>query len=108
VESSGLLDARGLGGIGAIFQVSDAVTSKFLVPAVLPGGPPQPCPEVLTENEAIRYLRLDCIGVKNPGDTLAYYRRKGLLRGTQIGKSVRFRRVELERFLEQLTATNPR
>ena len=41
-------------------------------------------------------------------ETLGYYRRKGLLRGTQIGKCVRYRRVELERFLDLITRQNPR
>jgi hypothetical protein len=65
-------------------------------------------PEVMTEQEAIRYLRLDLIEIQNPGDTLAYYRRKGLLHGTQIGKCVRYRRVEIERFLDAITQSNPR
>jgi len=76
--------------------------------AYLPGPQPMPCPEVLTEEEAIRYLRLDLVKVKDPAGTLAYYRRKGLLRGTQIGKSVRYRRVEVERFLQAITEQNPR
>ena len=62
----------------------------------------------MTEEEAIKYLRLDLIDIKDPSDTLAYYRRKGLLRGTQIGKCVRYRRVELERFLDLITEKNPR
>lgn len=74
----------------------------------LPGSPPLPCPEVMTEEETVRYLRLDAIDIKDPGETLAYYRRKGLLRGTQIGKCVRYRRVEVERFLALLTESNPR
>lgn len=76
--------------------------------ALLPGDPPQPCPELLTEEEAIRYLRLDLIDVDEPAGTLRYYRRRGLLRATQVGKCVRYRRVELERLLERLTDTNPR
>ena len=75
---------------------------------VLPGNPPEPCPELLTEGEAIRYLRLDKIDIEDPVGTLRYYRKKGLLRATQVGKSVRYRRVELERFLDRLTETNPR
>ena len=75
---------------------------------VLPGNPPQPCPELLTEEEAIRYLRLDQIEIEDPAGTLRYYRAKGLLRGTQVGKCVRYRRVELEDFLEKLTDANPR
>jgi hypothetical protein len=76
--------------------------------AYLPGDPPTPCPELLTNEEAIRYLRLDLIDVEDPAGTLAYYRKKGLLRGTQVGKAVRYRRVELERLLDRLTERNPR
>ncbi len=76
--------------------------------AILPGDPPQHCPELLTEQEAIRYLRLDLIDTEEPGNTLRYYRKQGLLRATQVGKCIRYRRVELERLLERLTETNPR
>jgi len=38
---------------------------------ILPGNPLTPCPELLTEAEAIRYLRLDTIETKTPADTLA-------------------------------------
>lgn len=88
--------------------VSDNTNPQFTVPAILPGHPSEPCPEVLTVEETIRYLRLDLIDVSDPAETLAYYRRKGLLRGTQIGKCVRYRRREIERFLELLTESNPR
>ena len=62
-----------------------------------------PCGELLTEAEAIRYLRLDIDGPAKPSLTLRYYREKGLLRGTQVGRRIRYRRIELERFLERLT-----
>ena len=76
---------------------------------VLPGSPVVFCPELLTEEEAVRYLRLDTIqGLRNPGETLARYRATGMLRGTQVSKSVFYRRVELDRFLERLTNENPR
>lgn len=39
---------------------------------------------------------------------MARYRAMGLLRGTQVSKSVFYRRVELDRFLERLTNENPR
>ncbi|NOT01191.1 MAG: hypothetical protein HOP29_11250 [Phycisphaerales bacterium] len=66
-------------------------------------------PELLTEAEAVRYLRLDTIrGLRNPGETLARYRAMGLLRGTQVSKSVFYRRIELDRFLDRLTNENPR
>jgi hypothetical protein len=77
-------------------------------PTFLPGPDVLPCPELMTEEEAIRYLRLDLIRTQNPGETLAYYRRKGLLKATQVGKCVRYRRVEIERFLELVTEQNPR
>ncbi len=70
--------------------------------------PATPCPDLLTEEEAIRYLRLDIIDVENPEDTLRRYRKQGLIRGTQVGKCVRYRRSELERFLERITENNPR
>ena len=80
-----------------------------VLPAVfLPGNPSTPCPELLTEEEAIRYLRLDTTDVKDPSLSLRYYREKGLLRGTKVGRRTRYRRIELERFLERLTEANPR
>lgn len=82
----------------------------FIVAAVLPDGNGgfTPCPELLTEDEAIRFLRLDGVGVEDPSGTLRYYRRKALLRGTQVGKCIRYRRVELESFLARITEENPR
>jgi hypothetical protein len=75
----------------------------WTITPVLPGDPPQPCPELLTEEEAIRYLRLDIDGPKKPALTLRHYRERGLLRGTRVRKRVRYRRVELDRFMEKLT-----
>lgn len=87
----------------------DAASPSPPVAPLLSGAPPIPCPELLTEAEAIRYLRLDTIrGLRNPGETLARYRAMGLLRGTQVSKSVFYRRVELDRFLDRLTNENPR
>ena len=70
---------------------------------ILPGDPSQLCPELLTKDEAVRYLRLDVDGPKNPVETLRHYREKGLLHGTQVGKRLLYRRVELERFLDKQT-----
>lgn len=67
-----------------------------------------PCPELLTEDEAIRYLRLDEAGGDAPTKTLARYRSMGRLHGTQVGRNIRYRRIELERFLERQTQLNPR
>lgn len=62
-----------------------------------------PTPEVLTEEEAIQFLRLDIDGPKNPKTTLQYYREQGLLRACQIGKNLRYSKTELLRFIELLT-----
>lgn len=82
----------------------------YLFPAVLPDGNGNfmPCPELLTEQEAIRFLRLDSVKIEDPANTLKYYRQKGFLRATQVGKCIRFRRVELEKLLDKLTDANPR
>jgi len=76
--------------------------------SVLPDGNGDlfPCPELLTEEEAIRYLRLDIDGPAKPSLTLRYYREKGLLRATRVGRRLRYRRVELDRLLECLTEEN--
>ena len=61
-----------------------------------------PCPEVLTQDEAIQYLRLD----KQKADaakTLQYYRDKKLLKATKIGKNLLYSRKELERFIDVQT-----
>ena len=65
--------------------------------------PPQPCPELLTEEEAVRYLRLDQTEVGDPSRTIRYYREKHGLRPTQVGRRYRYRRVELDRLIENLT-----
>jgi len=83
---------------------------EVMTPVVLPNGNGcfTPCPELLTEEEAIRYLRLDGIDIEDPANTLRYYRKKGLLQATQVGKCIRYRRIELERLLDKLTESNPR
>jgi hypothetical protein len=82
-------------------------TVKHLI-TWLPGDQPTPCPELLTEEEALRYLRLDTVNIKDPSATLRLYRKRGLLRGTQVSKRVFYRRIELDAFLTRLTTENPR
>src|SRR4051794_18837302 len=79
-------------------------------PPPRPAGfqPGDPCPDLLTEEEAIRYLRLDTIDIKNPGETLERYRKQGTLRGTQVSKRVFYLRPELDAFLKNATNANPR
>ena len=62
-----------------------------------------PVPELLTEEEAIKFLRLDDGATKNPATTLQYYRTEGLLRPTRVGKKLRYLRSELFTFLDVLT-----
>ena len=71
--------------------------------SVLPGSKGQPCPDLLTEEEAIRLLRLDIDGPRHPQKTLRYYREQGLLKATRIGKRLRYQRKELLSFLDRLT-----
>jgi len=73
-------------------------------PAVLSDGNGGygPCPELLTAEEAARYLRLD--GQKaNSAKTLQYYREKKKLRPTKIGKHVFYSRRELDNFIQTMT-----
>ena len=86
------------------------VLPNLITGTVLPDGNGgfTPCPELLTENEAIRFLRLDGIDIDDPANTLRYYRKKGLLQATQVGKCIRYRRIELEKLLDRLTEANPR
>lgn len=73
----------------------------------MPDG--QPVPEVLTEEEVIKLLRLDDDGTKKSVHTLKYYRDKNLLKGTQIGKKIRYVKQEILNFLVvQTERTNKR
>ena len=60
-------------------------------------------PPLLNEQEAIVLLRLDTDGPANPSLTLKYYRDKGLLRPTRIGKKLRYSKKELLNFINLMT-----
>lgn len=81
---------------------------SFSAPAILPDGNGgfTPCPELLTENEAIRYLRLDIDGPHNPNGTLKYYRDQGVLRAVRIGRNLRYPRKELDLMVVKLLDRN--
>ncbi len=81
---------------------------SFSTPAILPDGNGgfTPCPELLTEDEAIRYLRLDIDGPHNPNGTLKYYRDQGVLRAVRIGRNLRYPRKELDLMVEKLFDRN--
>jgi len=76
----------------------------FAVPAILPDGKGgfSPCPEVLTEHEAILFLRLDSQKA-NAAKTLRHYREKKKLNATKIGKNLLYSRAELQRFVDAMT-----
>jgi len=82
-------------------MVTDNNNYVFVIPSVLPDGNGgfTPCPEVLTEAEAARYLRLDLGGSSDPRQTLKYYRDKGELVAIRIGRKNRYRRQDLDDFL---------
>ena len=77
---------------------------RFVLPVLPDGcGGFVPCPELLTEKEAIRYLRLDTINRKKPELTLRYYREQHKLKATQLGRKLFYSRTELNRFIEIMT-----
>lgn len=86
-------------------KTTDTNNLIFSAHAVLPDGNGgfAPCPELLTEDEAIRYLRLDIDGPTKPENTLRYYREKKKLKGTRIGKRVLYTRKALDEFLGKMT-----
>jgi hypothetical protein len=61
------------------------------------------CPPLLTEAEAIRFLRLDGQKAK-PENTLQHYRERGILKATIIGKNLFYTRKSLCDFLDKITA----
>lgn len=71
----------------------------MVVAAWLPTKPPRPCPEVLTADEAILYLRLDTSHGKDKKKALLRYRELGLLRGVRIGGRVHYRIEDLRDFV---------
>lgn len=75
----------------------------FISPTVLPDGNGgfTPCPELMTEDEAIRFLRLDMDDSVDPKQTLKYYRDRGQLIAIKVGRRNRYRRQDLENFLAQ-------
>jgi len=58
-------------------------------------------PELLTEQEAIIWLRLE--DENNPSRTLKYYRDKGQLRAVKIGTNLLYPKSELLKFVEVAT-----
>lgn len=74
----------------------------------LPGRRHRVTSDLLTEEEAIEYLRLDTIDIADRKATLRRYREAQQLRGTQVSKRVFYLRKELDAFLDRATNENPR
>lgn len=71
-------------------------------------GGVQPAPELMTESEAVRFLRLDTIALKHPSATLRRYRDAGQLRAVQVSRAILYPLSELRKFIERKTAEDPR
>lgn len=71
---------------------------------LMPDG--TPVPSVMLEADLIRFLRLNELGVKNPGNTLRYYRERGKLRATKIGNRNCYTVQAALEFLEEMTKKN--
>ena len=84
-------------------RTTEKQTNSCSLAAVLPDGNGgfTPCPELLTEDEAILYFRLDEGGSSDPKRTLKYYRDRGQLIAIKVGKKNRYRRQDLDNFLDQ-------
>ena len=95
--------------IAGVERGSVPATGAPVLCIVVPGfRPGDPCPDLLTEQEAIRYLRLDTIDIDKPAETLRRYRDKDLLRATQVSKKLFYRRSELDQLLNKLSEQNRR
>ena len=68
-------------------------------PVYMPDG--SIMPELLTEQEAVIFLRLDT--ENNPKRTLKYYRDKGQLRAVKIGTNLLYPKKELLSFIQAAT-----
>jgi hypothetical protein len=68
---------------------------------LMPDG--RPAPAVMLETDLIRFLRLEELGVKNPTNTLRYYRERGKLQATRIGNRNCYTVQAALDFLEEMT-----
>lgn len=94
-----------------LMPLKEVINRNLLISfAVLPdgNGGSIPCPELLTENEAIRYLRLDIESSADPHRTMKYYRDSGELVAIKVGKKKRYRRIDLDSFLANKSESQKR
>jgi hypothetical protein len=81
------------------------MAENLRVQAFMPDG--TPAPYVLTPELAVIFLQFDG-EVKNPENTLKYYREKRMLKGTYYGKRCRYSLKELCDFVDRQTKENRR
>jgi len=67
----------------------------------MPDG--RPAPSVMVEDDVIKFCRLDQVGIGEPKNTLRYYREKGTLKATRIGRGTVYTIQSVLEFLETLT-----
>lgn len=72
--------------------------------AFMPDG--RPAPWVMTEDDLVEFLRIQ--NVKFTHNTIERIRQKYGLRGTQLGKAVRYQLPDVLRTLERIATENPR
>ncbi len=63
----------------------------------MPNG--QPAPAVMTVDEVVTLLRLDEAGGMAPALAVERYRKRGLLRGIQIGRCIRYPLESVQEFI---------
>jgi len=77
------------------------IDKQFVSIDFLPDG--RPAPAVLTAEETAAMLRLEG---GSSGRTLKYYRDEGQLKGIRLGRKVRYRLVDVQKFLAQKAGEN--
>lgn len=75
------------------------MTQTVTMPTMPDGSP---APSLMTEEEAIRFLRIDQTGVRFPRQTFQRYRSSGQIVGKMVGRCVRYPVEELQRFVKEL------
>ena len=56
---------------------------------------------LLTPFEAVIYLRLDQLGLRQPRESLRWMRRRGLLKFARVGRSILFRKSWLDALVDR-------
>ncbi len=58
-------------------------------------------PNLLTRDEAVKLLRLDCLGLRDPKETLRHLRRTRQIGYVKVAEKVLIPREEVEAYLER-------